>query len=209
MTTVRLLALPALLAACGGGTVREVPPNDPPQQQGQVEPQQQQQVQQQPVCPQGSTWNGSACVGTVDTSCPAGTAFVENRGCVAVRGGGQVSSPPPPPPPPGQTCPPGTGWSGTQCLVTKAAWVQQMNQLLPGKICALPIFQKCFRATRPECERIVAGLSDACMGDRNLPPLFDNARGEREGEAVGRCIGEAYVQNMKARNRAVSSPDCQ
>jgi len=195
-----------LLAGCRPATVREVPPNDPPQQDQQ--PQVQQQQVQQPVCPQGSTWNGSACAGTVDTSCPAGTAFVENRGCVAVRSGAQMT-PPPPPPPPGQTCPPGTAWGGSACLVTKTAWVQQMNTLLPGKICALPIFQRCFRATRVECERIVASLSDACMGDRNLPPLFDEGRGQREGEAVGRCIGEAYQQNMKARGRAVASPECQ
>ena len=182
-----------LLAGCGGVTVREVPPNDPPQQQ-QAEVQTQVREPQQPVCPQGSTWNGSACVGTVDTSCPAGTAFVENRGCVAVRAGGQALPPPPPPPPNG---------------VTKAVWVQQMNALLPGKICALPIFQRCFRATRTECERIVASLSDACMAERNLPPYFDEARGQREGEAVGRCIGEAYQQNMKARGRAVASAECQ
>ena len=191
-----------LVAACGGVTVREVPPNDPPQQQQQVV-----QQPQQPVCPQGSTWNGSACVGTVDTSCPAGTTFVENRGCVAVRAGG--SPPPPPPPPNGQVCPPGTAWSGTACMVTKVAWVQQMNSLLPGKICALPIFQRCFRASRAECERIVASLSDACMAERNLPPFFDDARGQREGEAVGRCIGEAYQLNMKSRGRAVASPECQ
>lgn len=186
-----------LLAACGGVAVREVPPNDPPQQQ-QAEVQTQVQQPQQPVCPQGSTWNGSACVGTVDTSCPAGTAFVENRGCVAVRATVQ-----------GQTCPPGTAWGGTSCMVTKAAWVQQMENLLPGKICALPIFQRCFRASRAECERIVASLSDACMSERNLPPLFDDARGQREGEAVGRCIGEAYSQNMKSRGRAVASAECQ
>ena len=47
------------------------------------------------------------------------------------------------------------------------------------------------------------------MADRNLPPLFDDARGKSEGEAVGRCIGEAYQQNMKSRGRAVASPDCQ
>ena len=93
-------------------------------------------------------------------------------------------------------------------MVTKAAWVQQMENLLPGKICALPIFQRCFRASRSECERIVASLSDACMAERNLPPLFDDARGQREGEAVGRCIGEAYQQNMKARGRAVVSAEC-
>jgi hypothetical protein len=198
-----------LLAGCGGVSVREVPPNDPPQQQAQVEPQQQQAQQtQQPVCPQGSTWNGSACVGTVDTSCPAGTTFVENRGCVAVRAGVQTS-PPPPPPPPGTVCPPGTAWGGSSCMVTKAEWVKRMDSLLPGKICALPLFQRCFRASLNECERIVASLSDACMGERNLPPLFDDARGQREGEAVGRCIGEAYQQNMKARGRAVASAECQ
>jgi hypothetical protein len=190
-----------LLAGCGGGVaVREVPPNDP-----QPQPVQARTQVGQPVCPQGSTWNGSACVGTVDTSCPAGMAFVENRGCVAVRANVQL----PPPPPPGQTCPPGTAWSGAQCMVTKAAWIEKMNQLLPGKICALPIFQRCFRASRVECERIVASLSDACMNDRNLPPLFDDARGQREGEAVGRCIGEAYQQNMKSRGRAVASAECQ
>ena len=94
-------------------------------------------------------------------------------------------------------------------MVTRAEWIRQMNSLLPAKICALPIFQRCFRATRPECERIVASLSDACMAERNLPPFFDDARGTHEGEAVGRCIGEAYQQNMKARGRAVASPECQ
>ena len=94
-------------------------------------------------------------------------------------------------------------------MVTKATWVQEMNNILPGKICAIPIFQRCFRASRAECERIVASLSDACMGERNLPPLFDDARGKREGEAVGRCIGESYQQNMKARGRAVVSAECQ
>lgn len=190
-----------LLAACRGGTVREVPPQyDPPPPPAQT------QTAQQPVCPQGSSWNGSACVGTVDTSCPAGTTFVENRGCIAQVA--TVQQPPPPPPPNMQTCPPGTAWSGTACMLPRATWIAQMNAILPRKICALPIFQRCFRATPPECERIVASLSDACMGERNLPPYFDDARGTREGEAVGRCIGEAYQQNMKARGRAVASPEC-
>src|SRR6185436_16817680 len=98
--------------------------------QMQQQPVQTQTVQQQPVCPQGTSWNGSACVGTVDTSCPAGTSFVENRGCVAVATAANG----------GQTCGPGMAWSGTACMVTRAAWVQQMNALLPQKICELAIF---------------------------------------------------------------------
>ncbi len=177
--------------------------------------------QQAQACSPGYTWNGHLCVTRVDTSCPAGTSFVDGRGCVA-----QVAqdAPPPqptatmatyqqqpyqPPPPQGQTCTPPMQWNGRACMMPRAEWVRQMNAALPSKICTLPIFQRCFRATRPECERIVASLSDACMAERNLPPLFDDARGEREGEAVGRCIGEAYQQNMKARGRVASTPECQ
>jgi len=161
MTVARVLVVLVLLASCGGGTVREIPPSDAPEQQ-------------QPVQVQS-----------------------------------QVQQPTEPPPPQAQTCPPNMAWSGGACMLTKAAWVQQMNQLLPAKICELPLFQRCFRAPRAECERIVASLSDACMAERNLPPLFDSTRGQHEGEAVGRCIGEAYQQNMKARGRAVASPECQ
>ncbi len=94
-------------------------------------------------------------------------------------------------------------------MVTRAEWIRRMNAALPQKICTLPIFQKCFRATEAECERIVASLSDACMAERNLPPLFDEATGNREGEAVGRCIGTTYEQNMRARHRVSAAPECQ
>ncbi len=94
-------------------------------------------------------------------------------------------------------------------MVTRVEWIRRMNAALPQKICTLPIFQRCFRATEQECERIVASLSDACMADRTLPPLFDENLGNREGEAVGRCIGTAYEQNMRARHRVSNAAECQ
>ena len=126
-------------------------------------------------------------------------SFVSGRGCVA-----QVVQEAPP-----QVCPPGTRWSGTACLVPRDEWVRRMNAALPSKICTLPIFQRCFRATIPECERIVASLGDACMAERNLPGFFDEPTGNREGEAVGRCIGNAYEANMRSRHRVSAAPECQ
>ena len=196
MRMTRALSFLAI-AACGGVAVREVPPAG---------------------CPTGYSWNGHLCVARVDTSCPDGTAFVEGRGCVAQvvqesppppPTATMASYSPPPPPPTTQTCPPGMQWNGASCLVTRSEWVKRMNAALPPKICTLPIFQRCFRASRAECERIVSSLSDACMAERNLPPLFDEATGNREGEAVGRCIGTAYQQNMKARGRVANTAECQ
>lgn len=141
------------------------------------------------TCPDGSTWNGSACVAAVDPSCPAGTAFAAGRGCVA-----QVIQQPVPP---------------TES-VSRTVWIERMAARLPPRLCELAYMRQCFTTTPPECERTVARLTRSCLRDAEptLPRAFDEDTGRREGTRIGECVGAAYDADMRGQGRFINTLEC-
>jgi hypothetical protein len=154
-----------------------------------------------PSCPQGATWNGTACAPVLDTSCPAGMRFVSARGCVAVVAPATAS-----PPPSAAPSSPDEDTGG----VPRTVWIQRMIAELPPRICAASYFTQCFTTSAADCEAAVATLTRSCLRDRHdtLPRFFDEESGRREGTKIGECVGTAYEAEMRGRGRFVNTAAC-
>jgi hypothetical protein len=94
-------------------------------------------------------------------------------------------------------------------LSAKKAWIDHMEQTLPGLLCSEKhYFVQCYQVTPKECSNITKLLVHACLNNvaMALPENINAEQGEHWGKMIGRCSFDLYDKYLASKKR--DTADC-